>query len=81
MESHSKLLFLVAAVVLAGCAARATLPPVDADHPASPDAPEAAVMEPSPLLDESAASAGDEAAGAHRDHSMHGGNAHEGSER
>jgi len=73
MESHSKLLFLCATVALAGCAARATLPPVDADHPASPDAPEAAVMEPSPLLGNPASPAVGPATDADGGHSVHGG--------
>ena len=51
MRSHSRYL-LAAAAALVGCVSHAQLEPPDAGHPASPDAPEAAVPEVGSMLRE-----------------------------
>jgi hypothetical protein len=50
MKSYPILIFFAAALVLVGCAMRSTLPALDQRHPASPDAPEAAIPEPATML-------------------------------
>ena len=41
---------VVTTALAAGCGAQALVAPLSADHPASPDAPEAAVVEPGRAL-------------------------------
>ena len=73
--SRSKYALAVAAV-LAGCASRAHLRPLDPSHPGSPSAPEAAVPETGTMLRESPMLEDESEPSApapHSGHHMHGG--------
>lgn len=71
MKSLSWLSF--AGALLAGCMAGAKLTPIDARHPASPDAPEAKMPEPAAMLREQFAPLPDaKPSSAQHQHGMHG---------
>ena len=67
--------WLFMASLVAGCTAGPKLAPIDAQHPASPDAPEAMVSEPGVMLREPIApmSEAESSTPQHHGHGMHGG--------